>query len=101
MNRCAELDVELTRLAKQHGNTKFLRARADALGFAQLQSESERFDEDDDEGDEYYGNPVDKDMLPTMQVYKGGDLVFNWVRVDWEAGAAGIDEFLQRFILLN
>ena len=42
----------------------------------------------DDEDD------VDTDMLPTMLVYRGGDLVYNWVRVDWEAGEAGVEELL-------
>jgi hypothetical protein len=37
---------------------------------------------------------VDLDMLPTMLVYRGGDLVHNWVRVDWEAGHAGLEELL-------
>lgn len=87
MDRCAELDAELTGLARRHGETKFIRARADALGFARIANG------DDDEEDE---DNVDNDMLPTMQVYRGGELVFNWVRVDWEAGAAGISELLQR-----
>jgi hypothetical protein len=39
---------------------------------------------------------VDTDMLPTMLVYRGGDLVHNWVRVDWEAGPAGIEELLKK-----
>ena len=37
---------------------------------------------------------VDTDMLPTMLVYRGGDLIYNWVRVDWEAGAAGVEDLL-------
>ena len=37
---------------------------------------------------------VDTDVLPTMLVYRGGDLVYNWVRVDWEAGDAGVEELL-------
>ncbi|KDQ34215.1 hypothetical protein PLEOSDRAFT_1081132 [Pleurotus ostreatus PC15] len=48
--------------------------------------------EDEDEEED-----VDLDMLPTMLVYRDGELVHNWVRVDWVAkdpsgsgGAAGI-----------
>lgn len=89
MDRCAELDAELTALARRHGETKFIRARADALGFAQLEA-NEYEDEDEDEDN------VDMDMLPTMQVYRAGELVFNWVRVDLEAGAAGITDLLER-----
>ena len=37
---------------------------------------------------------VDTDMLPTLLVYRGGDLIYNWVRVDWEAGKAGVEELL-------
>jgi hypothetical protein len=49
---------------------------------------SEYGDEDD----------VDTDMLPTMLVYRSGQLVHNWVRVDWEAGSLGIDELLKRYV---
>ena len=48
------------------------------------------FGEEDDDVD------VDMDMLPTMHVYRGGDLVHNWVRVDWEAGPQGLDDLLAR-----
>jgi hypothetical protein len=48
--------------------------------------------EDDNEDD------VDTDMLPTMLVYRSGQLVHNWVRVDWEAGSLGIDELLRRYV---
>lgn len=56
-------------------------------------------DEDDyesDEQDRYAEEDVDLDMLPTMLVYRAGQLIHNWVRVDWEAGAAGIDELLEK-----
>ena len=51
----------------------------------------------EDEGDELDFDDednVDTDMLPTMLVYRGGDLVYNWVRVDWEAGDAGVEDLL-------
>lgn len=37
-------------------------------------------------------------MLPTILVYRSGQLVHNWVRVDWEAGLLGIDELLERCV---
>jgi hypothetical protein len=40
---------------------------------------------DDDEMEDYV-DAVDTDVLPTMLVYRDGELVHNWVRVDWEAG---------------
>jgi hypothetical protein len=50
----------------------------------------------DEDGDDDDG--VDTDMLPTMLVYRSGQLVHNWVRVDWEAGPLGIDELLERCV---
>jgi hypothetical protein len=35
-------------------------------------------------------------MLPTLLVYRDGELVHNWVRVDWEAGQAGVEDLLAR-----
>ena len=51
-------------------------------------------EDEDDELDYDDEDNVDTDMLPTMLVYRGGDLVYNWVRVDWEAGSAGVEELL-------
>lgn len=109
------VDDALSRLARSYPDTKFLRARASALGFASTGSKpkppgrtmktlSEK-DEDDPYGDEddseeeggaFDDDNVDLDMLPTMLVYRDGDLVFNWVRVDWEAGQAGLEELLDK-----
>lgn len=33
-----------------------------------------------------------------MLVYHDGDLVYNWVRVDWEAGDVGIEELLVKCV---
>lgn len=46
--------------------------------------------------EEYEEEDVDTDMLPTLLVYRDGELVYNWVRVDWEAGRAGVEELLSR-----
>lgn len=54
-----------------------------------------------DEDDEYEVGEemdVDTDMLPTMLVYRDGELVHNWVRVDWEAGDGGIEELLAKYV---
>jgi hypothetical protein len=56
-------------------------------------NEKEHEDEDDEPDFDDEDN-VDTDMLPTMLVYRGGDLVYNWVRVDWEAGKAGVEDLL-------
>jgi hypothetical protein len=136
LHRCDTIDDQLTRLARQNPNTKFIRCRASAIGFA-LSSQakprslrppsstylsksrtSPRYahrddddpygsdtaeptivdafnrDEDEDEDEE----DVDTDMLPTILVYRSGQLVHNWVRVDWEAGLLGIDELLERWV---
>jgi hypothetical protein len=120
LERCYVLDETLARLARLYPDTKFLRARAAALGFTsagamsapksrpaprQMKTLSEN-DEDDpygsdsgskeEEGDIVDEDDIDLDMLPTLLVYRDGELVFNWVRVDWEAGIAGIEELLDK-----
>lgn len=120
LDRCYAVDETLSKLARQYPDTKFLRARAAALGFAsnttslakrpsanrRMKSVAEA-DEDDpygsdpesqDEGDLVHEDDVDLDMLPTLLVYRDGELVFNWVRVDWEAGPAGIEELLDKSV---
>ena len=34
-----------------------------------------------------------------MLVYRDSELVYNWVRVDWKAGAAGIEELLMKCVI--
>ncbi|KAJ7647082.1 thioredoxin-like protein [Roridomyces roridus] len=126
LDRCYLLDDTLARLARIYTDTKFLRTRASALGFASTGSSSsksppltrvtrtreqdadDQYDEkdhdDDDEDEEaediYDEDNVDLDVLPTMLVYRDGELVHNWVRVDWEAGPAGIEELLDKHHIL-
>jgi len=127
LDRCYELDDTLATLARLYPQTKFLRVRAAALGFASKQPASRRSrplvkqntmpgrfiaeDEDDifhgnvggekvayyDEEEEDDEVEVDTDMLPTLLVYQDGQLVHNWVRVDWEAGQAGVEDLLSRY----
>ena len=40
---------------------------------------------------------MDTDVLPTMLVYRGGELIHSWVRVDWEANM-GVEELLRRCV---
>jgi hypothetical protein len=56
-------------------------------------SDSDSKEEEEDIIDE---DDIDLDMLPTLLVYRDGELVFNWVRVDWEAGTAGVEELLDK-----
>ncbi|KAJ7497515.1 thioredoxin-like protein [Mycena latifolia] len=127
LDRCYLLDDTLARLARAYSDTKFLRARASALGFASTGASSSslsrvpqfgrttrvREDEDEDpydekdlgddeeeEEEEIYDDDVDLDVLPTMLVYRDGELVHNWVRVDWEAGNAGVEELLDHHHIL-
>ncbi|KAI9457650.1 hypothetical protein BJY52DRAFT_1272172 [Lactarius psammicola] len=67
----------------------------DDLGAAVVDTPSEDEDEEDVDVD------VDTDMLPTMLVYRSGQLVHNWVRVDWEAGSLGIEEFLKQHHIIQ
>ncbi|KAI6000942.1 thioredoxin-like protein, partial [Pisolithus marmoratus] len=132
LDRCYDLDDTLSRLARVYPQTKFLRARAAALGFASKGPATKRHrsyskqqampgryiddddddlfgnDEDTDEKTPYYDDEeeddeveVDTDMLPTLLVYRDGQLVHNWVRVDWEAGKAGVDDLLARHHVIS
>jgi hypothetical protein len=122
LERCYKVDETLARLARSYTDTKFLRSKASALGFASLDPSNKlkplgtyskplkEDDEDDpyaygekdggDEDEDFSDVDVDLDMLPTMLVYRNGELVHNWVRVDWEAGDAGLEEFLDKWALL-
>lgn len=128
LDRCDRLDDTLVHLARSHPSTKFVRCRATAIGFASTTPTTSRTttsrthrptrsihssfltnddgfgdgEEDDEEaeGDADEDN-VDTDMLPTMLVYRAGELVHNWVRVDWEAGKAGVEELLQRHHIIQ
>ncbi|KAJ6500090.1 hypothetical protein C8R47DRAFT_1110381 [Mycena vitilis] len=125
LDRCYLLDDTLARLARVYPDTKFLRARASALGFTSTNSSSsssraaprlkrttrvredetddpydEKDIEDEEEEEEEDDDDVDLEVLPTMLVYRDGELVHNWVRVDWEAGNAGIEELLDRHNIL-
>jgi hypothetical protein len=120
LDRCHALDETLSRLAKVYTETSFFRARASSLGFAcktktpKKSSFSRRatrsipkVDEDDpydipedespaeesSDGDDE-DTDLDTDVLPTVHVYQDGQLVHNWVRVDWIAGDAGFQDLL-------
>lgn len=119
LDRCYILDETLSRLARVYPDTKFIHARAASLGFAskspaqrkpapaqriqrhRLIDDDDPYGEDDAEekngsadDNEDLADNVDTEMLPTMLVYRDGELVHNWVRVDWEAGRASIEELL-------
>ncbi|KZV92653.1 thioredoxin-like protein [Exidia glandulosa HHB12029] len=116
LDRCARLDAALVDLARRHPQTKFLRARAAALGFASKAAskpvrpttrsrigayesddeEDEKDSDDDVDGDD--DDEVDLDMLPTMLVYRDGELVHNWVRVDWEVKIDDVEELLSKCV---
>ncbi|KAK7689606.1 hypothetical protein QCA50_007398 [Cerrena zonata] len=64
-------------------------------------SEEEDDDNSDSEKDDGWDDDsVDTDVLPTMLVYRGGELVHSWVRVDWEA-QMGVEELLRRHHVLS
>ncbi|EKM51908.1 uncharacterized protein PHACADRAFT_127917 [Phanerochaete carnosa HHB-10118-sp] len=62
-------------------------------------------EQDDDNSDEertdggWEDDDVDTDVLPTILVYRGGELVHSWIRVDWEANM-GIEELLRKHHIL-
>ena len=76
-----------------------LRARATTLHFSLLPSsrpQTEYDDEDDEEEEEEV--EADPDVLPTMLVYKDGELERNWIRVDWEIGEGDLEGLLRRSV---
>jgi hypothetical protein len=76
-----------------------LRARATTLHFSLLPSsrpQTEHDDEDDEEEEEEV--EADPDVLPTMLVYKDGELERNWIRVDWEIGEGDLEGLLRRSV---
>jgi hypothetical protein len=88
-----------------------LKPKGSQVGSSRLGSLREEDDEDDpyayDDKDDYDeeeedvdDDNVDLDVLPTMLVYRNGDLVHNWVRVDWEAGEAGLEEYLTKSVAM-
>ena len=42
---------------------------------------------------------ADPDVLPTMLVYKDGELERNWIRVDWEIGEGDLEGLLRRSVI--
>lgn len=58
-------------------------------------NEKDQGDEDDEPGFEDEDN-FDTNVLPTMLIYRCEDLIYNWVRVDREAGKAGVKELLTK-----
>ncbi|GMK54648.1 hypothetical protein CspeluHIS016_0112340 [Cutaneotrichosporon spelunceum] len=73
-----------------------VRARATRIGFSLLSPDT-RVDYDyDSDGDDDDGVRADPDVLPTLLVYRDGELRHNWVRVDLEPMyAAGLGALLE------
>jgi hypothetical protein len=76
-----------------------LRARATTLHFSLLPSSRPQVNnEDEDDEEEEEEVEADPDVLPTMLVYKDGELERNWIRVDWEIGEGDLEGLLRRSV---
>jgi hypothetical protein len=91
-----------TTLSSQSNSITLLRARATTLHFSLLPSNSQprtRDHDDDDEDDEEEEEvEADPDVLPTILVYKNGELERNWIRVDWEIGDGTLEGLLRMLV---
>ncbi|KDQ09303.1 hypothetical protein BOTBODRAFT_164971 [Botryobasidium botryosum FD-172 SS1] len=96
--RCAAMDSKLATLARSNKSTKFLRVRASSIGFASKPKPaySRPGNDSDDDAEKGSANVVDKEMLPTVLIYRGGELMFTWVRIDHDVGIDGMEELLRR-----
>ncbi|TXT11095.1 hypothetical protein VHUM_01846 [Vanrija humicola] len=74
-----------------------VRARASQLAFSLLppapRAHSDNYDDDDEEDEEARPDP---DVLPTMLVYRDGELERTWVRVDFDLQDDGVEGLLRR-----
>lgn len=67
------------------------------------EDDDEDGDDEDSSGDEakshggWEDDEVDTDVLPTLLVYRAGELIHSWIRVDWEA-KMGIEELLRKYV---
>lgn len=86
-----------------------LRARAITLHFSLLPSTKPHsahrndYDQDEDDDDQDADEEeveADSDVLPTILVYKDGELERNWIRVDFEIGDGDLEGLLRRFVSL-
>ncbi|WVW80821.1 hypothetical protein I302_102810 [Kwoniella bestiolae CBS 10118] len=98
--RCVSLIASLLHLALNLPSPSTLsipitlfKARATSLQFSLLPPTSSSTVQYEDE--DPVGRP-DPDVLPTMLVYKNGELEKNWVRVDWEVDEGGVEGLLRR-----
>ncbi|WVR08526.1 hypothetical protein IAU60_005581 [Kwoniella sp. DSM 27419] len=105
--RCTSLLASLLHLSLNMPSTPtsvhLYRALASSLSFSllpptsQTHAQPEPYYDDDSDGEEQQpsGRP-DPDVLPTMLVYKDGELEKNWVRVDWDIAEDGVEGLLRR-----
>ncbi|KAN0064521.1 hypothetical protein ACQY0O_002149 [Thecaphora frezii] len=107
VSACAVLTNTLSSLARNYPRTKFLQVQAAAIGFGGAShglagGGIEEEDEDDEDGDALSREQRAMDVLPTLLVYKGGQLVANLVRIDlddaWRGGSEpAIRDLLARY----
>ncbi|WRT70714.1 uncharacterized protein IL334_007712 [Kwoniella shivajii] len=101
--RCTSLLASLLHLSlnlPSHLSTpiSLYRARASSLEFSLLPPTSSYTTRYEDE--EPVGVP-DPDVLPTLLVYKNGELEKTWVRVDWEIDQSGVEGLLRKEGILS
>lgn len=84
------LTSALSSLARMHPKTKFLQVRAGSIGFGSGGKHDGDADDLDEEAEE---------IVPTLLVYKAGNIVANLVRIDMDEGWGDGSERCVREIL--
>lgn len=85
VHACAVLTSALSTLARSHPKVKFIQVRAGSIGFGSGGVEATKDTNDRDLDEEDFDERAEE-IVPTLLVYRGGNILANLVRVDLDEG---------------
>ncbi|PWN37232.1 thioredoxin-like protein [Meira miltonrushii] len=85
VHACAILTSALSTLARSHPKVKFLQVRAGSIGFGSGGVDAAKETNDRDLDEEDFDERAEE-IVPTLLVYRGGNILANLVRVDLDEG---------------